>query len=108
MILFRIPLVKVIRRRASGKIILEDPRADGGVREIEVGDGRIASDRAPGRSVAGSTEGATIDTRRLNLDSSGAYAVASHTAQAAHTRFATVDYTLRTDDRGEPVRIVNL
>jgi hypothetical protein len=93
---------------AKWKIVLEDPSTSGGAREIQVADGRIASDRGPGRSVAGSTEGATIDTRRLNLDSSGAYAVASHTAQASHTAFATVDYTLRTDERGEPVWIVTL
>src|ERR1043166_4139715 len=42
------------------KIVLEDP--DGrGVREVDVADGRIDSDHRPGRSVAGSTEGATID-----------------------------------------------
>src|SRR5207253_11450607 len=58
--------------------------------------------------LAGSTEGATIEVSRLNLDSSGAYAVASHTAQASHTGFATADYTLRTDDRGEPMWIVTL
>ena len=34
----------------------------------------------PAVGSAGSTEGATIDMPRLNLDSSGAYAVASHTA----------------------------
>src|SRR5262249_3688632 len=56
----------------------------------------------------GSTEGATIDVSRLNLDSSGAYAVASHTAEASHTNFTTADYTLRTDDRGEPMWIVTL
>jgi hypothetical protein len=44
----------------------------------------------------------------LNLDSSGAYAVASHTAEKSHTDFATVDYTLRTDERGEPTWIVTL
>lgn len=93
---------------AKWKIILEDPGAADGVREVHVADGRIASDRAPGSSVAGSTEGATIDTARLNLDSSGAYSVASHTAQASHTRFLTADYTLRTDERGEPVWIVTL
>jgi hypothetical protein len=93
---------------AKWKIILEGPGVSGGVREIEVADGRIASDRAPRGSVAGSTEGATIDTSRLNLDSSGAFSVASHTAQASHTHFATVDYTLRTDERGEPVWIVTL
>jgi hypothetical protein len=89
------------------KIILED--ADGrGVREVEVADGKIDSEDRPGRSVAGSAEGATIDTSRLNLDSSGAYQVASHTAEVSHTKFATVDYTLRTDERGEPVWIVTL
>jgi hypothetical protein len=89
------------------KIILEDP--DGrGVRELEVADGKIDSEHRPGRSVAGSTEGATIDFSRLNLDSSGAYAVASHTAEVSHTNFATADYTLRTDERGEPIWIVTL
>jgi hypothetical protein len=89
------------------KIVLEDP--DGrGVREVEVAEGKIDSEHRPGRSVAGSTEGATIDTSRLNLDSSGAYEVASHTADLSHANFATVDYTLRTDERGEPVWIVTL
>src|SRR6266481_8559147 len=50
------------------KIMLENPGARGGVHEVEVADGRIASDRAPSRSIAGSTEGATINTARLNLD----------------------------------------
>jgi len=89
------------------KIILEDP--DGrGVRELEVADGKIGSEHRPGRSVAGSTEGATIDTSQLNLDSSGAYEVASHTANLSHANFATVDYALRTDERGEPTWIVTL
>jgi hypothetical protein len=89
------------------KIILEDPDARG-VREVQVADERITSDRSPGRRAAGSTEGATIDMARLNLDSTGAYAVASHTADKSHTSFATADYTLRTDERGEPVWIVAL
>ena len=89
------------------KIILEDPQG-GGVRELQVADGKIDSDDEANRDVAGSTEGATIDISRLNLDSSGAYAVASHTAEASHTSFATADYTLRTDDRGEPTWIVTL
>jgi hypothetical protein len=49
-----------------------------------------------------------IDVSQLNLDSSGAYAVASHTAEASHTSFTTADYTLRTDERGEPMWIVTL
>ena len=89
------------------KITLEDP--DGrGVRELEIADGKIGSDERPDRSVAGSAEGATIQVSRLNLDSSGAFAVASRTAETSHTHFATADYTLRTDERGEPVWIVTL
>src|SRR4030095_3571492 len=75
--------------------------------EVEVADGKIDSGHRPGRSV-GSPEGATIDTSRLNLDSSGAYEVASHTGNLPHANFATVDYTLRTDERGEPVWIITL
>jgi hypothetical protein len=90
------------------KIILEDPDARGGARELQVADERIVSDRPAGRRAAGSTEGATIDISRLNLDSSGAYAVASHTAEVSHTSFATADYTLRTEERGEPIWIVTL
>ena len=90
------------------KILVEDPRARGGVREIEVGAGRIISERTPSRGVTGSSEGATVNTARLNLDSSGAYAVASRTADKSGTQFANASYTLRTDERGEPVWIVTL
>jgi len=89
------------------KIVVEDPQG-GGVRELQVADGKIDYDDEADRDVAGSTEGATIDVSRLNLDSSGAYAVASHTADASHISFSTADYTLRTDDRGEPMWIVTL
>jgi hypothetical protein len=89
-------------------VVLERPDTSAGVREVEVRDGRIASGGEPRGSVAGSAEGTMIDTARLNLDSSGAYALASHTAQTSHTEFATVDYTLRTDERGEPLWIVTL
>lgn len=88
------------------KIVVHDPQ--GGVRQLEIADGKIDSDTEADREVAGSMEGATIDVSQLNLDSSGAYAVASHTAEASHTSFATADYMLRTDDRGEPMWIVTL
>ena len=88
-------------------IVVEDPQGRG-VRQLKIADGKIDSDDEADRDVAGSTEGATIDVSRLNLDSSGAYAVASHTAEASHTSFATADYILRTDDRGEPMWIVTL
>jgi len=89
------------------KIVVEGLQG-GGVRELQVADGKIDSDNEADRHIAGSTEGAMIDVSQLNLDSSGAYAVASHTAEASHTSFATADYTLRTDERGEPMWIVTL
>jgi hypothetical protein len=92
----------------SWKILVGDRRANGGVREIIVEDNRIASQRVPNRSVVGSSEGNTINTARLNLDSTGAYAVASHTAETSHVTFSLVSYTLRTDDRGNPTWIVTL
>ena len=88
------------------KIVVEHPQ--GGVRELEIADGKIDSDDEGDRDIAGSTEGAMINVSQLNLDSSGAYAVASHTAEASHTNFATADYILRTDDRGEPMWVVTL
>jgi hypothetical protein len=88
------------------EIVVEDPQ--GGLRELEITDGRIDSDGGGEHDLAGSAEGATIDVSQLNLDSSGAYAVASHTAEASHTNFATADYSLRTDERGEPMWVVTL
>ncbi len=93
---------------ATWKILLEDHNSRGGVREVEVTDGRISSERTPVRTVVGSSEGSTIKTSRLNLDSSGAYAVASHTAEKSNAQFETASYTLRTDERGEPVWIITL
>src|ERR1700680_3985675 len=90
------------------KILVGDRRANGGVREITVEGNRIASQHIPNRSVVGSTEGNTINTARLNLDSTGAYSVASHTAETSHVTFSLVSYTLRTDDHGNPTWIVTL
>jgi hypothetical protein len=88
------------------RILIDDRRGNGGVREVQVRNGKVSSDRPS--SVVGSSEGATINTARLNLDSSGAFAVASHTADKSGTRFETASYTLRTDERGDPTWIVTL
>jgi hypothetical protein len=90
------------------KILVEDKNAASGVHEYVIEDNRIVSQRVPNRSVTGSTQGATIDTAKLNLDSTGAYSVAAHTAETSHVTFALTSYTLRTDDRGNPVWVVTL
>src|SRR6266849_4883015 len=88
------------------RVLIDDRRGNGGVREIQVRNGQVASERPS--SVVGSSEGATINTARLNLDSSGAFAVASHTADKSGTRFDSASYTLQTDQHGDPVWIVTL
>jgi hypothetical protein len=90
------------------KVLVADRGAPGGVREIIVENNRVASQRVPNRSVAGSPEGNTINTARLNLDSTGAYSVAAHTAETSHVTFSFVSYTLRTDEHGNPTWIITL
>ena len=90
------------------KILLEDPQARGGVREVEVSNGRISSERTPLRSSVESSLGPVIDTAKLNLDSSGAFTLAQQTAQKSHVTFTTADYTLRVDERGNPIWMVAL
>jgi hypothetical protein len=90
------------------KVLVEDKNAANGIREIVVEDNRVVSQRATNRSVVGSTQGATINTSKLNLDSTGAYSVAAHTAETSHVTFSLTSYTLRTDDRGNPIWIVTL
>src|SRR5213595_625432 len=90
------------------KVLVEDKSAANGVREIVVEDNRVVSQRATNRSVVGSTKGSTIDTAKLNLDSTGAYSVAAHTAETSHVTFSLTSYTLRTDDRGNPIWIITL
>jgi hypothetical protein len=90
------------------RILLDDPKARGGVRELEVSNGKIISERTPLRSAVENSLGATIDTAKLNLDSSGAFTVARQTAEKSHVTFATADYTLRVDERGNPIWIVAL
>jgi hypothetical protein len=90
------------------RILLDDPKASGGVRELEVSNGKIISERTPLRSAVEGSLGATIDTVKLNLDSSGAYTLARQTAEKSHVTFATADYTLRVDERGNPIWMVAL
>jgi hypothetical protein len=60
------------------------------------------------RSAVEGSLSATIDTSKLNLDSSGAFTVAQQTADKSHVTFATADYILRVDERGNPIWIVAL
>ena len=86
------------------RIVLEQSGGEGGYRAVDVANGQIVSDGATDEVQSSRP----IDTRKLNLDSSGAYAVAAHTAETSHVLFDFVNYTLRSDARGNPTWKVRL
>jgi hypothetical protein len=92
---------------STWRILIDDRNAHG-IREVEVRDGRVTSNRMSDRNIVGTAQGATINPAHLNLDSSGAYEVASRTADSSHVPFAYVNYTLRTNERGDGTWIVTL
>ena len=83
---------------AAWVIILDDQLARGGVREIEVSEGHIVSERTPVKAYSGSATGLTMNLQKLNLDSEGAFAIAEEEARNAKIGFDAVDYNLRCDD----------
>jgi hypothetical protein len=95
------------------KIVIDDPRARGGIREVEVQRGRIIGERLPtARPLS-----RPMNFNQLNLDSEGAFTIANQEAQRASVPFQRVDYTLKSatasgapvwqlelfDDRGRSV-----
>jgi len=93
---------------AKWVVVLDDPLARGGVREIEVAGGKIVSERTPVKQTAGAA-GALMDFHKLNLDSSGAFTVAEDLARKAKLGFDSVDYTLRCGDaNAAPAWVVEL
>lgn len=90
-------------------ILINDPLARGGVREIEVAKGRITSERTPVKAYSGQSDGIVLNFQKLNLDSEGAFAVAEAEARNAKIGFFSVDYILRCDETGDaPIWIVQL
>ena len=82
---------------AVWKITLDEPRAHGGVRELEVQRGKIISERTPATA---RTAGSPMNFTQLNLDSDGAFTVANQEAQKAGAPFDHVDYLLRSGTGG--------
>jgi len=95
---------------AVWRVVLDDPGARGGVRELDVSHGKIVAEHTPVRAYSGSSAGALIDFAKLNLDSSGAFTVAEKEAEKAHVGFDAVDYTLRTSDSADanPVWVIHM
>jgi hypothetical protein len=86
---------------AHWKVWIDDPAARGGVRELEVSGNQITSERTPVKSEwAG---GKDMDLAHLNLDSDGAYQVATQEARTKGIEFSKVQFQLAADrDTGKP------
>lgn len=82
---------------SAWRVVVNDPLARGGIREFEVSGGAILSERTPAGSRARSVQGAPLAVANLNLDSSGAFAVANKFAIQSQIGFDSVNYTLRND-----------
>ena len=80
----------------SWKLTIDDPRARGGVREIEVRGGRIVGERTP----TGRDFGPQMNFNQLNLDSDGAFTVANQEAEKRGIAFDRIDYTLHSGSGG--------
>jgi hypothetical protein len=89
------------------RICIDDPAARGGVREIEVSGNQITSERTPVKSEwAG---GKDMDLAHLNLDSDGAYQVATQEAKRKGLEFSKVQFQLAADrETGKPGWTVQL
>jgi hypothetical protein len=92
---------------AMWTIVLDDPGARGGVRELQIVSNQVASERTPVSSqLAG---GKTIDLDQLNLDSDGAYQVAEEEAKKNGVSFGQANYRLTVDsETGKPLWVVHL
>lgn len=97
-------LNRVIELRGRGgtpqpavwKVIIDEPRARGGVREIEVQRGKIIGERTPTSRGAGSP----MNFNQLNLDSEGAFTIANQEAQKVGALFDHMDYLLKSGSNG--------
>ncbi|MBV9878470.1 MAG: hypothetical protein JO025_27305 [Verrucomicrobia bacterium] len=83
------------------KVLIDDPAARGGVRELEVSGNQITAERTPVKSEwAG---GKDMDLAHLNLDSDGAYQVATQEARTKGLEFSKVQFQLAADrETGKP------
>ena len=82
---------------AVWKIILSEPAARAGVREVEVQHGKVIGERTP---VARGPLGEKMDFSRLNLDSEGVFTIVEQEMKKTAQTFDRLDYSLRSGSGG--------
>ena len=91
------------------KVILRDPGARGGIREVVASGDVVVSQRTPLRGYSDLSAQPAITLTRLNLDSDRAFEIANKQAVAKKLSFSWVDYTLRANAvGGSPMWILRL
>lgn len=90
-------------------LLLIDPKARGGVREVTVAGGQITAERAPLRGTTDIAGLAPLDTKALACDSDRVFTAVQSEAKQSGVGFHWIDYTLRTDPQSNaPVWNVKL
>jgi hypothetical protein len=90
-------------------LIFSDPQARGGVREVEVANGEVISQRTPLRGYTDATAQPPIQITRLKVDSDEAFQIANRQAKAKHIGFHWIDYSMRANNvDGTPLWILRL
>lgn len=82
---------------AEWRILLADPSARGGVREVSVVNGAITSERTPLKGFQNVSDMPAIQTSEVVMDANGVFESVQSHANEARVAFHWVDYTLRTD-----------
>jgi hypothetical protein len=91
------------------KVILRDPGARGGIREVVASGDVVVSQRTPLRGYSELNSQSAITLTRLNLDSDRAFEIANKQAIGKRIGFSWVDYTLRANAvGGSPMWILRL
>jgi hypothetical protein len=78
------------------KIVIDDPRARGGIRELEVQKGKVVGESTPTSRGPGNP----MNFNQLNLDSEGAFTIANQEAQKANVPFDRVNFLLKAGTGG--------
>jgi hypothetical protein len=78
-------------------ILMADPSARGGVREVTVANGRITSERTPLAGYRDVASRPALDRSKVSVDAGSAFDIAQREAIASRVGFHWLDYTLATN-----------
>jgi len=82
---------------AEWAVLLADPSARGGVREMTVANGQITSERTPLAGYSDISSRPALDRTKVSVDASSAFDIAHREAVQSQLGFHWIDYTLATN-----------